>query len=143
MAQINFTGNIGADAELRWTQSGRPVLNFQVYDSKSKRNDQGDWDEITKQVFRCALWGPPAEWYAEALTTGTRVKVSGEFYSREYETRDGAKGLSLDVDVEGLHVYPPRRDQAPRQSQQPAGSGWGQQDTQQGGGWGDDSTVPF
>ena len=84
MAKIEATGNIGADAEVRFTKSGAPVLSFRMADSKSrKRPDDGEWEKVAEQWLSVSLWDD-AEHYAPLLTKGTRVTVWGEFYAREY-----------------------------------------------------------
>ncbi|MEU5838534.1 single-stranded DNA-binding protein, partial [Streptomyces diacarni] len=67
MAEIVATGNLGVDAELRTTPSGRSVLNFRIGDSKSKKNDQGGWDKVAENWFNVAIWGELAEFYAGKL----------------------------------------------------------------------------
>lgn len=109
MAEIIATGNLAADAELRTTQAGRSVLNFRIGDSKSRKNDQGGWDTLAENWFNVAIWGELAEFYAKHLTKGTRVKITGEFYQREYDKKDGSgKGVSLDVNAWGVNIIPKR-----------------------------------
>ena len=166
MAEIVATGNLGADAELRTTPSGRSVLNFRIGDSKSKKNDQGGWDKTAENWFNVAIWGELAEFYAKQLTKGTRVQITGEFYQREYDKNDGSgKGVSLDVTAWGVRIIP-KRDNSngggfnaqPQQSapQPQQGGGWnapaadpwstgGNQPQGNGGGWGNpqQSEAPF
>ncbi|WP_413455967.1 single-stranded DNA-binding protein [Glutamicibacter sp. FR1] len=108
MAEIIATGNLADDAQLRYTTNGSPVLNFRIGDSKSKKN--GDqWETIAQNWFNVSVWGSLAEFYADKLTKGTRVKITGEFYQREYDKKDGTgKGVSLDVNAWGVHVIPKR-----------------------------------
>lgn len=134
MAEIVATGNLAADAELRTTQSGRSVLNFRIGDSKSKKNDQGGWDKIAENWFNVAIWGELAEFYAKQLTKGTRVKITGEFYQREYDKKDGSgKGVALEVTAWGVNIIPKRDNnngggfqQSPQQSapQQSQNQSW-------------------
>lgn len=163
MAEIVATGNLGADAELRSTPSGRSVLNFRIGDSKSKKNDQGGWDKVAENWFNVAIWGELAEFYAKHLTKGTRVQITGEFYQREYDKNDGSgKGVSLDVTAWGVRIIPKRdnsngggfsaqpQQSAPQQSQPqqgwnaPAADPWssGGNNGGNGGGW-DQGTAPF
>lgn len=164
MAEIVATGNLAADAELRFTPAGSPVLNFRIGDSKSKKN--GDqWDTVAQNWFNVTVWGTLGEMLADRLTKGTRVKITGEFYQREYDKKDGSgKGVSLDVNAWGVHIIPKRDGnnggggfQAPSQqvTPQPNGGGsWAGTPAQDpwstggnpaqgnGGGW-DQGTAPF
>ena len=124
MAEITFTGNLGSAPELRHTTNGSTVLGFRVADSKSKKNDQGGWDEIANQWLNVSVWGSLAELLADKLDKGTRVRVVGEFYAREYEGKNGS-GISLDVKAWGVDVLSkPKQSAAPASSGSSAG-GWG------------------
>lgn len=132
MAEIIATGNLADDAQLRYTPNGSPVLNFRIGDSKSKKN--GDqWETVAQNWFNVSVWGSLAEFYADKLTKGTRVKITGEFYQREYDKKDGSgKGVSLDVNAWGVHVIPKRDNnngggfQPPAQQVTPQPGGGGQ-----------------
>lgn len=88
-----FTGRLGADAELRTTQSGEKVLGLRV------ANDVGFGERKTTQWVDCSIWGRRAEALAPHLTKGKQVVVSGEVTLREYEKRDGTRGAGLTVRV--------------------------------------------
>ena len=88
-----FTGRLGADGELRSTQSGEKVLGFRV------ANDVGFGERKTTQWVDCSIWGRRAEALAPHLTKGKQVVVSGEVTIREYEKRDGTRGAGLSVRV--------------------------------------------
>ena len=100
LSKIQIIGNLGRDPELRYTPNGRPVTTFSVAVNQSTKNQQtGEWVEAT-DWFRISVWGDRAERAAENLRKGSRVFVDGRFRTREYETNDGRKGLSLDVSAD-------------------------------------------
>ncbi|QDG65823.1 single-stranded DNA-binding protein [Pseudarthrobacter sp. NIBRBAC000502772] len=146
MADIKFTGNVGKDAELRFLPSGRAVLNFSVADSKSKKLDSGEWETLAEQWLDCAIWGELAEFYAEKIRRGARVTVYGDFMSRKYEAKDGSKGTSLDVNVKGVEIYPPKNGGGSSQSGNRSNGGsvgssaqedpWATPGVSNAGGWG-------
>ena len=88
-----FTGRLGADSELRTTQSGEKVLGFRV------ANDVGFGERKTTQWVDCSIWGRRAESLAPHLTKGKGVVISGEVTLREYEKRDGTRGAQMSVRV--------------------------------------------
>lgn len=135
MAKIEFTGNLGRDAELKYTKSGSPVMSFSVADSKSRKLESGEWETLAEQWLNCTIWGSLAEFYDGKLTRGARVTIYGEFYSRKYEAKDGTPGLSLDVNVKGVDIMPSRNGGG-RSSQETAAAtaSWGN---------GPDSEPPF
>ena len=96
-SKIQIVGNLGRDPEMRYTPNGRPVTEFSVAVNQSTKNQQtGEWVEAT-DWFRVSAWGNLAERTAENLRKGNRVLVDGRFRTREYETKDGRKGLSLEI----------------------------------------------
>ncbi|MCV7565101.1 single-stranded DNA-binding protein [Micrococcus luteus] len=121
MAEIQFTGGVGADAELRFTANGAPVLNFRACDSKSRKRDDGTWETLAETWYAVSLFGPAAEAQQHEVKKGTRVKVAGEFYTREYEGKNGP-GISNDVRAVGVQVLPSRKNDGQGQ-----GGGWDNQ----------------
>ncbi|MHA7227868.1 single-stranded DNA-binding protein [Glutamicibacter soli] len=152
MAEIKAIGNLAADAQLRYTPSGSPVLNFRMGDSKSKKN--GDqWETVAQNWFNVTVWGSLAEHLGDKLSKGVRVEIVGEFYQREYDSRDGGKRISLDVNAWGVRVITLHKDRSagatdpaphqsgaygvPQSNQPPQGGAWGAQSAQgNAGGWG-------
>jgi single-strand DNA-binding protein len=95
LAIVHVYGNLGRDAELRYTQSGNPVLRFTVAASSVQgtgemRQEHTDW-------FNVSLFGKRGEAIAQYLLKGTRVAVVGRLQHRNYTRQDGTSGCSLDV----------------------------------------------
>src|SRR3954466_4648462 len=102
LCKLMIIGNLGRDPEMRYTPSGRPVTEFSVAVNQSTKNQQtGEWNEET-DWFRVSVWGDRAERAAEQLRKGNRVFVEGRFPTREYEARDGQKGISLETPADSL-----------------------------------------
>ena len=85
---ITASGALGRDAELRFTQSGKAVLNLSLADGRSRRTESGDWEEVRPTIWhRVSVWGALAEMWANSnlLVKGAKVDVTGELTIREYE----------------------------------------------------------
>lgn len=93
-----FSGRVGADAELRTTQSGEKVLNFRV------ANDIGFGDRKTTQWVDCQYWGKRAEAVSSYVQKGDKITVSGEVQLVEFQRRDGTPGSKLAVRVNDLDL---------------------------------------
>jgi single-strand DNA-binding protein len=115
-----FSGRVGADAELRTTQSGEKVLSFRV------ANDVGFGDRKTTQWVDCSYWGKRAESVSSYVRKGDKITVSGELKLEEFQRRDGTPGSKLAVRVNDL-------DLAARSE---SGGGGGGRDYEAGGGGG-------
>ena len=100
---LTIAGNLAADPELRFTPSGAAVANFTVI-STPRRYDRatGEWSDGEPISIRCNLWRQPAENVAESLTRGSRVIVTGRLRSRQWETREGDKRISLELEVDDI-----------------------------------------
>ncbi len=102
LCKVMIIGNLGADPEMRYTPSGRPVTQFNVAVNQSTKNQQtGEWVEAT-DWFRVSVWGDRAERAAENFRKGNKVFVEGRFKTREFEGRDGQKRTSLELTADSL-----------------------------------------
>lgn len=78
MKQITIAGNIGKSAEVRNTQDGTPIAGFSVaVEDRSGKEKTTVW-------FECSLWGRRGETLAQYLTKGSKIVVTGELSTREY-----------------------------------------------------------
>lgn len=100
--QCQFIGNLGSDPEVRRTQSGKPVVNFNIAVSRKWRDQSGEMKERTTWVpvviFSDGLC-KVAETY---LRKGSRVYVSGEFTTRKWQDQSGADRYSTEVVLQGF-----------------------------------------
>ena len=108
--KIILVGNLGRDAELRYTPSGDAVLNFSLATTEVWNDKQGQRQEHT-QWFRVDFWGRRGERIQEYMKRGQRVYVDGRLRLRDYEDRDGNKRVSVDVRANDV-VLLGRRDEA-------------------------------
>ena len=52
--------------------------------------------------MRCTLWRQPAENLAESLRRGDRVIVTGRLRQRSFQTREGGKRTTIELDVDEI-----------------------------------------
>jgi single-strand DNA-binding protein len=103
LAKITLVGNLGRDAELRYTPKQTPLLEFSLATNERWNDSSGQTHEHT-QWFRCTLWGRQAESLKQYLLKGKQVYVDGKLRVRDYETKEGEKRYSLDVRVDTLQL---------------------------------------
>ena len=98
---ITVVGNLTGDPELRFTPSGQAVANFTVASTNRMLDkNTNEWKDGDTVFIRCSVWRQYAENVAESLTKGTRVVVTGRLKVRQYDTREGGKGTSVECDVD-------------------------------------------
>ncbi|WP_346843756.1 single-stranded DNA-binding protein [uncultured Rothia sp.] len=77
MAELNIHGWIAREPELRWTNSGKPVLSFAIPENHKRKNEQGQWEDTGETTWReVAVWRD-AEFYAQNLHKGDEVLIVG------------------------------------------------------------------
>jgi single-strand DNA-binding protein len=100
---ITVVGNLTADPELRFTQSGAAVASFTVASTPSHFDKaSGKWVDDPALFMRCNIWRQPAENVAESLTRGTRVVVTGRLRQRSFETKEGEKRTVVELEVDEI-----------------------------------------
>ena len=101
MNNFAFTGNLGRDPELKYTQSGTAVCNFSVA-------AQSGWGDNKKTFWAaCTAWGKQAELVAEYLKKGSKVGIVGEVSEDEYE-KDGATIRRTKITVRNVDFLDPK-----------------------------------
>jgi single-strand DNA-binding protein len=97
---ITVVGNLTADPELRFIQSGAAVVNFTVASTpRTLDRASSEWKDGETLFLRCSLWREAAENVAESLTKGMRVIVSGRLVQRSFET-NGEKRTVVELQVD-------------------------------------------
>ena len=98
---ITVVGNLVEDPELRFTPSGAAVAAFRIASTPSRFNkDTSKWEDGESLFLRCSVWRQAAENVAESLQRGMRVIVQGRLKQREWETKEGEKRTSYEIDVD-------------------------------------------
>lgn len=92
---ITVSGNLAADPELRFTNSGAAVVKFRIGVSRRYQKN-GEWTSKTSW-WNIEAWNQLAENVAATLSKGMRVIVVGEVDADEYTTEAGEKRTSTYV----------------------------------------------
>jgi single-strand DNA-binding protein len=100
---ITVVGNLTGDPELRYTQNGLAVANFTI--ASTPRNfdrASNDWKDGDALFLRASVWREFAEHVAGSLTKGSRVIATGRLKQRSYETKEGEKRTSIELEVDEI-----------------------------------------
>jgi single-strand DNA-binding protein len=93
--KVILLGNLGRDAETRFTTGGAARTVFSVATSRRwKDQATGEWKEET-DWHNVVLWRQ--ENLANYLTKGKQVYVEGRLQTRSYEDKDGKKVYATEV----------------------------------------------
>jgi single-strand DNA-binding protein len=100
---ITVVGNLTADPELRYTQNGLAVANFTIASTpRSFDRASNDWKDGEALFLRASCWREFAEHVAGSLTKGSRVIAQGRLKQRSYETKEGEKRTSIELEVDEI-----------------------------------------
>ena len=100
---ISITGNLTGDPELKFTSQGTAVTTFTVASTEKVFNKTSGKHEDGDTLFlRVNCWRHLAEHVAESAQRGMRVMVTGTLKQRSYETKEGEKRTSYEVQAEDV-----------------------------------------
>jgi single-strand DNA-binding protein len=94
--KVILVGNLGRDAELRYTPGGAPVATLNMATTEIW-NDKGGQRQEKTEWHRVVLWGKTAESLSEYLTKGKQIYVEGRLQTRNYEDKEGKKVYITEV----------------------------------------------
>lgn len=100
---ITVIGNLTADPELRFTQSGVAVANFTIASTPRTFDKQAnEWRDGEALFLRSTIWRDAAENVAESLEKGSRVIAQGRLVQRSFTDREGNARTSIELDVDEI-----------------------------------------
>lgn len=88
---VVFSGNVGSDAEVRYTSNGKAIGQFNLAVSN------GFGEHKTTMWLKCLILGDRANKLCEYIKKGNRLCVSGRLDVREWTGNDGTKQKSVEV----------------------------------------------
>lgn len=96
-------GNVGkGGVEMRFTPNGVPVCRFSVASTPRKRNSDGTNEDQPTTWYSVTGWRSIAENAVESLSEGDRVIVYGPIANRQWETTEGEKRYTLEIEAYAL-----------------------------------------
>ena len=96
--KVILVGNLGRDAETKFTPSGAAATRFAVATTRSWKDQQSnEWKEETNWT-NVVLWRQ--ENLANYLTKGKQVYVEGRLRTHSYDDKDGKKVYATEVVAE-------------------------------------------
>jgi single-strand DNA-binding protein len=99
MASVNkviLIGNLGADPEVRYTQSNQAVANFRIATTDTWTDREGQKQERT-EWHNIVAWAKLGEICGQYLKKGKQVYVEGRLQTRQWEDKDGGKRYTTEI----------------------------------------------
>jgi len=99
--KVILVGNLGADPQLRYTQGGTAVANFNLATSERYTNKNGEREERT-EWHRVVAWAKLAEICSEYLKKGKQIYIEGRLQTRTWEDQSGVKKYTTEVIAQNM-----------------------------------------
>ena len=99
--KVILVGNLGRDAELRYTPGGAAVATLNLATTEVWNDKSGQKQEKT-EWHRIVLWGKQAESLQEYLTKGKQIYVEGRLQTRQWDDKDGNKKYTTEIKADRI-----------------------------------------
>lgn len=111
---VVLVGRLGKDPELKYTASGTAFARFRLaVDRRGRRDESGekqtDWIDVV-------TWEQNAEFVGNYLDRGSLVAVEGRIQTRSWQTQDGQKRWSVEVNAFRVTALESRAERERRQA---------------------------
>jgi single-strand DNA-binding protein len=100
-------GNLGSDPEVRYTQSGTAVANFNVATTEKWKGKDGQMQEQT-EWHRVVAFDRLAEICGEYLSKGSKVYIEGRIQTRSWNDKDGNKRYTTEIVAKDMKMLTPK-----------------------------------
>src|SRR6476646_5667792 len=94
--KVILVGNLGRDAELRYTPGGAAVATLNLATTEVW-NDKGGQKQEKTEWHRVVLWGKSAATLSEYLVKGKQIYVEGRLQTRQWDDKDGNKRYTAEI----------------------------------------------
>ena len=108
MNNVSLIGRLTKNVDLRKTQSGKDVVSATIAVQRDKNNTD---------FIPIVVWEANATYLAKYAEKGTRIAITGQLQSREYES-NGKKQYALEV-VGKVEILFDKKDDARPQEEAP------------------------
>lgn len=105
--KVIIIGNLGADPELRYTQSGAPVATFRVATTERWKGQDGQMQEQT-EWHSIVAWRRLAEICGEYLSKGSKVYIEGKLQTRKWQDQSGNDRYTTEIVAREMKMLSPR-----------------------------------
>ena len=95
--KVILVGNLGRDAELRYTPGGAAVATLNMATTEVWNDKASGQKQEKTEWHRVVLWGKSAESLQEYLTKGKQIYVEGRLQTRKWQDKDGNDKYTTEI----------------------------------------------
>ena len=105
--KVILIGNLGADPEVRYSQSGTAIASFRIATTEVWKKQDGSKEEQT-EWHRIVAFGRLAEICGEYLAKGSKVYIEGRLQTRKWQDKDGQDRYTTEIVAREMKMLTPR-----------------------------------
>jgi len=96
--KVNLIGRLGAKPVAQSFDSGAKKMRLSVATNERFKNKKGEWEDNT-QWHTVIAWGKMCDRIERVLDKGSEVVIEGRIVNRSYETKEGEKRFSTEIEL--------------------------------------------
>jgi len=101
--KVILVGNLGRDAELKFSPSGFPISTFSLATTDRRKDNDNHWSDKT-EWHRIKLLGKQAESLKDYLKKGKQIYVEGRLETRSWDDKDGQKKYMTEIVADRIQL---------------------------------------
>ena len=105
--KVNLIGRLGAKPEKKEGE-GYTLVRVTLATNENFKDKSGDW-KTTTIWNQLVAWGKTADRMCEFLDKGVEVAIEGRLVQKTFETKDGVKRTSVEVEVSDFLLIPSKK----------------------------------
>ncbi len=105
--KVILIGNLGADPEVRFTQSGAAVATLRIATTEKWKGQDGQMQEQT-EWHRVVAWRRLAEICRDYLSKGARVYIEGKLQTNKWQDQNGNDRYTTEIIAREMKMLSPR-----------------------------------
>ena len=137
--KVMLIGNLGNDAETRFTTNNLSVTSFSLATTNSYKGKDGNW--VNETTWHNVVSFNLPDFYKDSLKKGKKFYVEGRIQKRDYTDKEGVKRYVTDIISEKLIPLEGRESNGDNSSYEKTGS-YSNSETENTGSAPDDD-LPF
>jgi len=117
LCTVALVGRLTRDPELRSVGDTSVLSGRLAWTRREKRGTE--WEDVSNFIDVTLAWGSRADGLAKYLAKGSRIGVTGSLRWREWQTKDGDKRQTIEVDARDVQMLDGKREDAPHRPDMP------------------------
>lgn len=103
MNHVQLIGNLGANPQVKFIQTGKKVANFSIAITEKIKQKNGQTLKNT-QWHKVVAWGALAQIAEQFLQKGSKVTVDGKLSNRTFVDANGKKHVQTEIVAKELLI---------------------------------------